>query len=193
MSIPAEASQYTLIQRAVWAADEELGERNPRLWVVLKFIGWLPPFTFSRLRMRLLRLIGVPIGDNTVVCGRMSISGSRHAQRALRIGASCMINEGCRFETGATITIGDRVHIGHDVTVLTTTHEIGPHDQRSSVSVHAPVAIGDGVWIGTRSLILPGVEIGAGSVVAAGAVVTQDVPPDTLVGGVPARPLRSLP
>ncbi len=191
MSTVAESTP-SLVRRAMWAADEELGERNPRLWIVLALIGWLPPFTFGRLRMRLLRLIGVPMGADTIVCGRISIAGARHAQRALRVGSSCVINEGCRFETGAPITLGDRVFVGHDVTVLTTTHEIGPHEQRCHGRITAPVTIGDGAWIGTRSLVLPGVEIGAGAVVAAGAVVTESVPPDTLVGGVPARRLRAL-
>lgn len=191
MSTPAETPP-TLLQRAAWAAEEELGERNPALWLVLKFIGWLPPFAFSRLRMRLLRLIGVPIGADTIVCGRISIAGARDAQRALDIGSSCVINEGCRFDLGAPISIGDRVYVGHDVTVLTTTHEVGPHEQRCHDRVVAPVTIGDGAWIGTRALVLPGVDIGAGAVVAAGAVVTESVPPDTLVGGVPARRLRGL-
>jgi carbonic anhydrase/acetyltransferase-like protein (isoleucine patch superfamily) len=192
MPTPADAPPG-LLQRAVWAAEEELGERNPKLWLVLKLIGWLPPFTFSRSRMRLLRLVGVPIGDDTVVCGRISISGAPHAERSLHIGRDCLINEGCRFETGAPITVGDRVYIGHDVTVLTTTHEIGSHHQRCHGRLTAPVVIGDGVWIGTRAVVLPGVEIGDGAVVAAGAVVAESVAADTLVGGVPARVLRVLP
>jgi acetyltransferase-like isoleucine patch superfamily enzyme len=56
-----------------------------------------------------------------------------------------------------------------------------------------PVSIGDGTWIGTGALILPGVHVGAGCVIAAGAVVTESVPDDTLVGGVPAKVLRQLP
>ncbi len=182
-----------LLLRARWAAEDELGERNPKLWIVLKFIGFLPPYTFSRLRVRLLRMIGVPIGADTVVCGRIGIAGSRHAQRKLRIGSDCMINEGCRFDTGSVITIGDRVYLGHDITVLTTTHDIGPHDQRCQGTRTAAVSIGNGSWVGTGTLILPGVHIGAGCVVAAGAVVTESVPDDMLVGGVPAHTLRRLP
>ena len=181
-----------LLQRARWAAEEELGERNPKLWVVLKVTGFLPPYTFSRLRMRLLRLIGVHIGDDTIVCGRISIAGSRHAQRKLFIGRECMINEGCRFDTGSPITIGDRGLLGHDITVLTTTHDIGRHNKRCHGTGRSRCPIGAGSWIGTRALILPGVHIGAGCVVAAGAVVTESVPDDTLVGGVPAGVLRTL-
>ena len=183
----AEDDLAGLLQRARWAAEEELGERNPKLWIVLKVLGFMPPYTFSRLRMRLLRLIGVPIGDETIVCGRITIAGSRHAQRKLFIGRECMINEGCRFDTGSPITIGDRVYFGHDITVLTTTHDIGPHDQRCHGTRSEAVSIGAGTWVGTRALILPGVHIGAGCVVAAGAVVTESVPDDTMVGGVPAR------
>jgi acetyltransferase-like isoleucine patch superfamily enzyme len=188
----SSADDAGLLLRARWAAQEELGERNPKLWIVLKFIGFLPPYTFTRLRMRLLRVIGVSIGDDTIVCGRIGIAGSRHAQRKLRIGASCMINDGCRFDTGSPITIGDRVFLGHEVTVLTTTHDIGPHDKRCHGVRSEAVSIGNGAWIGTRALILPGVHVGDGCVIAAGAVVTDPVPDDTLVGGVPAKVLRRL-
>jgi maltose O-acetyltransferase len=189
----SSAEDPGLLQRVRWAADEELGERNSRLWLALKLLSLPPPYTFIRTRLRLLRLIGVQIGDETVICGRISIAGSRHAQRKMQIGAQCMINDGCRFDMGAPITVGDRVYLGHDVTVLTTTHDIGPHAQRVYGSRSDPVSIGDGTWVGTRALILPGVQIGAGCVVAAGAVVTESVPDDTLVGGVPAKVLRRLP
>ena len=132
MSSAEDSQVQGVLLRARWAAEEELGERNPKLWIVLKFIGFLPPYTFSRLRMRLLRLIGVPIGDDTIVCGRIGIAGSRQAQSQLRIGASCMINDGCRFDTGAPITIGDRCSSATTSTVLTTTHDVGPHEQALS-------------------------------------------------------------
>jgi acetyltransferase-like isoleucine patch superfamily enzyme len=187
----SSADASTLL-RVRWVAAEELGGINPKLWITLKVVGFLPVYAFTRLRMRLLRLIGVDIGDATVVCGRVSIAGSRHAERRLIIGADCMINDGARFDTGAPITVGDNVYFGHDVTVLTTTHDIGSHERRCYGLRAEPVTIGAGTWIGTRATVLPGVTIGAGCVVAAGAVVTESVPDDTMVGGVPARVLKKL-
>lgn len=191
MSIPAE-DRHAFLQRAAWAARDELGERNPRLWLALRLVGLLPPLAFSRLRVGLLRRVGVSIGAGTVVGGHMRISGARHAERNLRIGATCFINEGCRFEAGGPITVGDRVYIGQDVTVLTTTHELGPHEQRCGPVMVAPVSIGSGAWLGAQCVLLPGADVGAGAVVAAGAVVTGPVAPDDMVGGVPARRLRCL-
>jgi acetyltransferase-like isoleucine patch superfamily enzyme len=144
------------------------------------------------LRVALLRRVGVHIGEDTVLGGHMRISGARHAERNLRIGSTCFINEGCRFEVGGRITVGDRVYIGQDVTLLTTTHEVGPHEQRCGPVLIAPVSVGDGAWLGAHCVVLPGAHIGAGAIVAAGAVVTGPVPPDTMVGGVPARRLREL-
>jgi acetyltransferase-like isoleucine patch superfamily enzyme len=75
---------------------------------------------------------------------------------------------------------------------LTVDHEIGPSEHRCTNPVMAPIAIGDGAWLASRVLVLPGVTVGKGAVVAAGAVVTRDVAPDTLVAGVPARFVRNL-
>jgi maltose O-acetyltransferase len=76
---------------------------------------------------------------------------------------------------------------------LTVDHEIGPSENRCGEVLVAPVIIGDGAWLASRVTILPGVTVGNGSIVAAGAVVTHDVPPNTLVAGVPARVVRDLP
>jgi maltose O-acetyltransferase len=180
------------VARARQIALEERGELNPKLWIALRLLALLQPYTLVRTRMRVLRLAGVQIGPRTVVCGRLSIAGSRDAHRRVMIGADCMINDGCRLDTGAPITIEDDVYFCHDVTVLTGTHDIGPHDRRCHGWRAEPVTIGRGSWLGARALVLPGVTIGAGCVVAAGAVVTESVAPDTLVGGVPARVLRTL-
>jgi len=84
------------------------------------------------------------------------------------------------------LSIGNDVSISPDVTILTAQHRT---DDPLFGLVSAPVVIDDYVWIGTRAMILPGVHIGKGAVVAAGAVVTKDVAPMEIVGGVPARPI----
>jgi acetyltransferase-like isoleucine patch superfamily enzyme len=77
--------------------------------------------------------------------------------------------------------------------ILTSSHELGPTMQRAGPLFRRPVRIGQGAWVGARSVVLPGVSIGDGAVVAAGSMVTKDVPPNVLVGGVPASVRRSLP
>ena len=86
---------------------------------------------------------------------------------------------------------GDQVMIGPNVSILTSGHPVEPSRRRSGV-VAKPVVIENNVWIGAGAIILGGVTIGENSVVAAGAVVTRDVPRDTLAGGNPARVIRSI-
>ena len=119
-------------------------------------------------------------------------SGPGRIQRRLTIGPNCWINVGCRFDLSDDISIGPGVALGHDVLILTSTHRLGDHHRRAAELTVGPVTIDEGAWIGARAVILPGRTIGAGAVVAAGAVVTQDVPPDVMVGGVPARELKPL-
>jgi acetyltransferase-like isoleucine patch superfamily enzyme len=82
--------------------------------------------------------------------------------------------------------------VGARVLFLTSGHEIGPSERRAGPVHSSPITVEDGCWIGAGSILLPGVTIGRGSIVAAGSVVTKDVAPDTLVGGIPARPIREL-
>jgi maltose O-acetyltransferase len=103
------------------------------------------------------------------------------------------MNTGLRMDVGATITIQDHVVIGHEVMFVTSTHAYGGPDHRAGTLTVAPIVVEEGAWLGARCTILPGVTVGRGAVVAAGAVVNRDVPPNTLVGGVPARVLRELP
>ena len=90
------------------------------------------------------------------------------------------------------IEIGDRVTIGHHVVFITSNHHIGPEINRCGAIYTQPIHIGNGCWIGANVTILPGVNIGKGCVVAAGALVNRDVPCDSLVAGVPAKMIRSL-
>lgn len=107
---------------------------------------------------------------------------------SLRFGSSVAIGENVVLRAGGGLTIGNRVLIAAGAAIVTVGHPIEP-PRWNKVSA-APVVIGDDVWIGVNAVVLPGVAIGNGAVVAAGAVVTEDVPPFTVVGGVPARVLR---
>ncbi len=93
--------------------------------------------------------------------------------------------------TYGAITIGDRCAIAAGTRIVTATHDPDALPV-SIVGINRSVTIGADVWIGTSAIILPGVTIHDGAIVAAGAVVTADVPPDCMVGGVPAREIRKL-
>jgi maltose O-acetyltransferase len=152
----------------------------------------VPNYIASALRARALNAIGCRIGAGTQFWGMPTLTGQGAIYDRLTVGEDCWINIGLLINLGAPITIGDKVAIGHDVMLLTDSHELGPEERRAADLTSEPVTIGNGVWIGTRSVILAGVTIGAGSIVAAGSVVTKDVPPNVLVGGVPARFIREL-
>ena len=108
----------------------------------------------------------------------------------ITIGKDVFINSGCHFQDQGGIEIGDGALIGHNVVLATINHGLNPKENRKNH--YAPIKIGAHVWIGSNATILPGVTIGDYAVVAAGAVVTRDVPAMTVVGGVPARVLKTI-
>lgn len=108
----------------------------------------------------------------------------------IHIGKNVFINMGCKFQDQGGIFIGDGTLIGHNVVLATLNHAMAP-DNRGTMIPKA-IHIGKNVWIGSNATILPGVTLGDGSIVAAGAVVTKNVPENTIVGGVPARVLRHI-
>lgn len=106
------------------------------------------------------------------------------------IGKNVFINTGCRFQDQGGITIGDGALIGHNVVLATLNHDENPSLRH--ILHPAPIVIGPNVWIGANATIVPGVTVGEGAIIAAGAVVTRDVPARTVVGGVPARVLKTI-
>lgn len=106
------------------------------------------------------------------------------------LGADVFINAGCRFQDQGGIHIGDRALIGHNCVIATLNHNMDP--ARRANLLPAPVRIGADAWLGSNVTVLPGVTIGEGAVVAAGAVMTYDVAPRTVVSGVPAKLIRNL-
>jgi maltose O-acetyltransferase len=152
----------------------------------------LPHFRFCRLRTALLRTAGVRIGAGAVIMGPLDLTGFGSVPQLLRFGALTYVSGPLHVDLGAEVRVGNGVRLGPDVTLLTVDHEIGPSGYRCGRLVSAPIRIGNGAWVGPRAIVLPGVFIGHGAVVAAGAVVTRDVAPNTLVAGVPARIVREL-
>lgn len=108
----------------------------------------------------------------------------------ITIGKDVFINSCCHFQDQAGIQIGDGAFIGHNVVFATINHSLDPKENRKNE--YAPITVGSHVWIGSNATILAGVSIGDWAVVAAGAVVTKDVPPRTVVGGVPAKVLKVI-
>ena len=110
----------------------------------------------------------------------------------IRIGARTFVNYDCVLLDCNAITIGEEVQVGPGVHIYTATHPLDAGPRRSGWESALPVAIGDGVWLGGRSVVCPGVTIGPDTVVGAGAVVTEDLPAGVLAVGVPARVVRQL-
>ncbi|WP_455543081.1 sugar O-acetyltransferase [Intestinibacter sp.] len=108
----------------------------------------------------------------------------------INIGKQVFINAGCKFQDQGGITIGDGTLIGHNVVLATLNHNMNP--QKRGNLIPAPIKIGKNVWIGSNSTVLSGVTIGDGSIIAAGAVVTKDVPENVVVGGVPAKIIKTV-
>ena len=108
----------------------------------------------------------------------------------IKIGKRVFINAGCQFQDQGGIEIGDDVLIGPQTIIVTLNHD--PNPEKRGGMIPKPVRICDKVWLGARVTICPGVTIGEGAIVGAGAVVTKDVPPRTVVAGVPARIFRTI-
>ncbi|WP_454193273.1 DapH/DapD/GlmU-related protein [Paenibacillus sp. Marseille-Q7038] len=108
----------------------------------------------------------------------------------ITVGKNVFFNTGCSFQDRGGIRIGDGSLIGMNVTIATLNH--GLSIETRNVTYSSPVVIGENVWIGSSATILPGVTVGDNAVVAAGAVVTKDVPANTVVAGVPAKAIKKI-
>lgn len=107
----------------------------------------------------------------------------------LTIGENVFFNSGCKLQDQGGITIGDGTLLGHNVVLATLNHELDP-EHRGDMHP-APIRIGSNVWIGANATVLPGVTIGDGAIIAAGAVVSKSVADNTIVGGVPAKTIKT--
>ena len=142
--------------------------------------------TPEELRVLFARLTGQPVDESFSLFPPFYTDCGKN----IHTGKHVFINMGCKFQDQGGIFIGDGVLIGHNVVLATLHHAMQP--ERRSDMLPAPIHIGKRVWIGSNATVLPGVTIGDGAVVAAGAVVTRDVPANTVVGGVPAKVIRHI-
>lgn len=142
--------------------------------------------TPEELREIMERLIGKQVDDTF----RLFPPFYTDFGKNIKIGKNVFINSGCHFQDQGGITIGNDVLIGHNVVIATINHDLAPSQNRKNH--YAPITISNNVWIGSNATILPGVTIGEWAVVAAGAVVTKNVEPYTVVGGNPAKLIKTV-
>jgi acetyltransferase-like isoleucine patch superfamily enzyme len=159
-------------------------QRAVRLSARLSEIGF---DDLNGLRDAFSELIGRPVGERFMIIPPFSTDCGLN----ISIGTNVFINQGCHFMDMGGITIGDDVMIGPKVNLVSAGHPTDPAQRRNGI-VAKPILIGNNVWIGAAATILPVVTIGDNAVIAAGAVVSRDVPANTMAAGVPARVLKHL-
>lgn len=153
------------------------------LQYVIFLIGKVPS---HHLRAWLFSLMGMKIGRSSVIYGGARIRSPWH----IVIGNGVAVGDGTVLDGRAGLIIKDRVNISSDVVILTMQHD---HRSRSFDGTRGPVVIEEYVWLGVRSIVLPGVTITKGCVIAAGAIITRDTEPYGVYAGVPARRIGERP
>ncbi len=176
-------------------ALKEVGMGKAMRYVFFSLWQYLFAMMFvSPLRVGLLRLFGAQIGSNTVIERIRLINLYRTGIGGITIGNNCFLGDGVTLDTAERITLEDDVTLSFDVMVLTHTN-VGYKNhpvQEHIPCVVKPTMFKKGCFVGVRATILPGITVGEGAAVAAGAVVTKDVLAKTLVGGVPAKVIRKF-
>ncbi len=140
----------------------------------------------AEIRDLLSQITGTQIHESVAVFTPLYINYGKNT----KVGKNVFINFDCVFLDLGGITIEDNVLIAPKVSLLSEGHPVNPNDRQSLVPGH--IHIKKNAWIGAGATILPGVTVGENSVVAAGAVVSKDVPANTIVGGVPAKIIKSI-
>ena len=149
-------------------------------------IFFMPRFTLcNKIKSLFLRIAGAKVGKRVIYYSGVWINTGRN----LKIGDDVDIAKGVMISTVGGVEIGDRVLLGYGTKIFSSNHEIPPIGEPYPVSgkVYKKVIIEDDVWIGSSAIILPGVTIGEGALVAAGSVVTKNVESNTIVAGNPAK------
>ena len=163
----------------------------PKVWeIVARALRLSPELNASvdldQVRQRLGEIIGSQLDESTTVF----VPFYTNFGRFIQIGKNVFINHACTFLDQGGITLEDDVLIGPKVNLITENHPLDPTERRALIC--KPIVIRRNAWIGAAATILPGVTVGENAVVAAGAVVSKDVPANTVVGGIPAKHIKNI-
>ena len=169
------------------ASDPELSAAHLRAQAILAKFNATPADSDDERRTLLMELFE-RIGVGTVLKPTLRCDYGFN----IAIGDRTFVNYDCLLLDCNRITIGDEVQIAPGVHIYTATHPIEAAARRSGIEYALPVSIGDGVWLGGRAVVCPGVTIGANTVVGAGSVVTRNLPANVVAAGSPCRIIRQL-
>ena len=137
-------------------------------------------------RKLLAQILGRELDESSTILPPFYVDYGKN----ITIGKNVWVQQCCTFFDRGGIVIGDDVFIAPKVNLITLNHVMNPFERSSTIA--KPIKIGNRVWIGIAATIMPGVTVGDNSIIAAGAVVTKDVPPNCIVAGVPAKKIKEL-
>ena len=182
----ADGDRATIIPRRT-AQSAAMTAEVARAMEITAAINRLTYDDADAVRTLFAELIGRPVDAGFRLIPPFYATGGS----ATRVGRNLFVNQNCTFYDLGGLEIGDDVMIGPNVSLITSGHPLEPSRRREAVTAR-PIVIGNNVWIGAGATVIGGVTVGDDSVVAAGSVVTRDVAPGVLVGGNPARVIRSI-
>lgn len=177
--------QIAALEQRIEMLEAQVETLKPRSWVRPEGV-----ITGGGVRVHPTCTIIASDGRTVRIGGRTRILRGAEIVGPVTIGAGCFINRDAYIR--ANVTIGRNCNIGPFVRLATDSHELGGASRRAGRNTFDPIIVGDGTWIGANVTVLGGVTIGEGCVVAAGAVVTRDVPANSMIGGVPAKVIKTL-
>jgi maltose O-acetyltransferase len=169
------------------ANDPRLLEERRRCRLVCERFN-ATSFGDTAARRAILEELLCDLGEDAEVMAPFECDYGYHVS----VGARTFINYGAVMLDGAKVTIGEDVQIGPNVQLLTALHPLDPRERRRGTETAKPVTIGDGAWLASGVIVLPGVTVGADAVIGAGSVVTKDMPAGHLAFGNPCRVIREV-
>lgn len=167
--------------------DQEVAQRKARAAKLCQEFNEIPATEPEKQTAKIKEIFG-SYGKNISVQSRFNCDNGKN----IHVGNDFLSNYNLTILDIAPVNIGNNVMIGPNVDIYTVNHPMTAQGRRKYMAKGFPVTIGNDVWIGGKVSIMPGVTIGNNVVIAAGAVITKDVPDDTLVGGVPAKVIKKL-